>query len=185
MRSSIVLVLLCVGCVQQDLAGRPLAPGPNHMLAPEDLSNRASPREGSDYAGPPQFQPQEAAEGIDYSGPPLAQPTPPALSAMAQLNIFPPQVTSISAVRQVTVAFELVGAGFPNVASVEFVNPAGEPYERQEVAIEGSAFVARRLEFVLPVAATAIDTGRMSGVWTARLMIDGRSMRDQTFELTP
>jgi hypothetical protein len=183
MRRLVGVALVLAGCVQ-DQGTKPLEaasaaslefvdPSATPVLAPQNL---------------PQLRlGQQAAVGVerfDLSSPVLDRPVPPALSAIPDLEVFPPAASSVSAVRQIVVAFELVGAGAPSSASVEFINPSGAPYERQELSIEGSAFQTHRLEFVLPVAATAIDTSGMSGKWAARLAVDGQPVSIQTFELT-
>ncbi len=164
---SAVVVLSLAGCVQQESAGKILDPGGNVVLPPDNLQN-------------PSLEP---ASLIGLATP-VEQPVPP-LRATSRITVVPALETSIPRVRQVTVAFEVFGAGAPSTAALEFVNPAGAPYDRQEVALEGSAFEPHPLEFVLPVAATAVDTGKMIGTWTARLLIDGKSVQNHNFELTP
>ena len=132
MRSWLPVMVVVAGCAQQDPAGR-LDPGGPVVLAPESLKKAP---------------PLDAVDALAYAAPVEPQ-RPPPLSATSQLNTVPPLATSITQVRQLTVAFELQGAGAPSVAAVEFLNPSGAPYERQEAPISGSAFASHHLEFVI------------------------------------
>ena len=184
---SAVVVLSLAGCVQQESAGKILDPGGNVVLPPDNLQNpsfeAASPLYPSLEAASLQYPSREPSPLIGLATS-VEQPVPP-LRATSRITAVPALETSIPRVRQVTVGFEVFGAGAPSTAALEFVNPAGAPYDRQEVALVGSAFEPHLLEFVLPVAATAVDTGKMIGTWTARLLIDGKSVHNHNFELTP
>jgi hypothetical protein len=45
-------------------------------------------------------------------------------------------------------------------------------------------FEAQRLEFMVPVAGTSIDTGHLAGSWTAMLYLNGSEAASSGFELT-
>ncbi len=162
------LLLLLIGCVQEP-AEKLRAPTQPVVL----------PADGLQQAPP--FEPVYAIELVS----PGAQSQRPPLSAASHVEMMPAAATSVRAVRQVTIGFDVVGAGDSSIAAVEFVNAAGFNYARQELTIGGSPFDTHHLQFILPVAATAIDTQAMTGTWTARLLIDATPTRDQPFELTP
>jgi hypothetical protein len=159
-------VVALAGCLQSP--AKTLDPGTIEVLPPDNLQ-------------------KGTAETLDPAKfvAPAEQPRPPPLSVTSAVSLTPPEAVRIGQLRQLTVTFEVIGAGEASVAALEFVAPGGIPYDRQETPLTGSAFDSHHLEFVLPVAATAIDTAKMGGTWTAALSIDGRQARDQIFELTP
>jgi hypothetical protein len=93
-------------------------------------------------------------------------------------------LNAVSQVRQVVVSFEVSDAHGPGMAAAEFVAPSGAPYHRDEAAIGLVPGQVDQLSFELPVAATAIDTNKLTGRWTVRLLVDGKALATQDFELT-
>jgi hypothetical protein len=159
------VALALTGCLQSP--AKNFEPGTTEVLPPDALQNGAN------------------AQVVDPSVSVAAAAESPALKVTSAISRTPPEAVTISQLRQLTVSFEVSGAGAPSVAALEFMGPGGIPYDRKEAPLSGSAFETHHLEFVLPVAATTIDTARMGGTWTAALSIDGRPARDQIFELTP
>ena len=105
------------------------------------------------------------------------------LAATVGVTLAPAGATTLSEVRQITVTFDVSNALAPNVAAVEFVDPNGLPYHRDEAPIGVAPPAVDHLSFELPVAATAIDFNKMSGVWAVRLLIDSQAVASQNFEL--
>lgn len=108
---------------------------------------------------------------------------PPALSISSTVSMEPAGRTRLSEVRFVTVAFTLRGSGAGEV-TVVFFAPGGTAYEQREAKLKATPFEAQRLEFIVPVAGTSIDTGHMAGTWTAMLYLNGSEAASSGFELT-
>lgn len=183
---ALAVILLLGGCVQTPAAQLELNEKRVEVLPPEQLvqapravpgTSLATGELGALVPGP------QAAHGEPWVAELGALAPPPKLAATSASTFSPMLVTSISAVRLVTVTFELIGA--EGAVAHEFVGPSGAPYAREELELQGSAFDAHHLELVLPVAGTAIDTARLSGTWTARLLVNGAVLQSHSFELTP
>jgi len=189
-RWSSALALLLAACAQPPARQLQITPAPLEVVPAVELQKPPLSTIGEELA------PAAPAGPVDQKAPlgtidevfdpraPVALTRPP-LSATAVLTVFPTGAGSLSQVLQVSVGFDVLGAGAPNVAAVEFVDPNGAPYHREEAAVTGSPFQAHHLEFVLPVAATAIDTNKLSGAWSARLLVDGQLVATHGFTLTP
>lgn len=164
--SGLTLVVLA-GCAQQ--APAPLAQEPNARVevTPPELLQRA---------------PDPVVEVGLLPGASL--PVKP-LAATGAVSVTPSGTSSVSQVRQITARFDLEGANVPGVAAVEFVPPSGMPYHRMEAAVGVAPPELDRLTFELPVAGTAIDQNKLTGTWSVRLLVGGRQLAAQNFELTP
>jgi hypothetical protein len=154
-------LLLLSGCVQNE-PGTLAPPGRIEVSAPESLQRP-----------------------VDVSGwEPLATTVPRRPTTVTgSLVVLPAGATQVTQVRQITVHFDVADALLPGPAAVEFLDPNGTPYQRDEAAITATVPV-ERLSFELLVAGTAIDANKLTGVWTARLMLEGKTLATQTFELT-
>jgi hypothetical protein len=106
--------------------------------------------------------------------------------------IFAPSVAAdpagaikLADVGAITVHVVVKNAGGPHEVSVEFVAPGEINYQRKAVTIDGPVDQEKIVDFELPVAGTMITQQKLSGVWSARLFLDGAPMSTPTFELTP
>jgi hypothetical protein len=161
------LALCGAGCTQQDPAALITgAPGSIELSAPEPLQKEPVSAVGLGWPAPGQMVPR--------------RPT----TATASLTLVPPGLNAVSQVRQVVVTFEVKDAQGAGQAAAEFVAPSGAPYHRDEAAIGLVPGQVDQLSFELPVAATAIDTNKLTGRWTVRLLVDGKALATQDFELT-
>jgi hypothetical protein len=106
------------------------------------------------------------------------------IKATGTLAVSPVGAMNISEVLSVTVDFDIENALIPNFAAIEFVAPGEVTYRHVESAIGVSAPNADHITFTLPVAATLIDTQKLTGVWDVRLLVDGAVLSTQNFELT-
>jgi hypothetical protein len=107
------------------------------------------------------------------------------VTATGTVTMTPSGLNSVSEVRQITVSFDIENALPPSSAAVEFIDPNGLPYQRDEVAIGTSSPQADHISFDLPVAATSIDAHKLTGTWTVRLLVGGEHVLTQNFGLTP
>lgn len=161
------LALVLAGCAQQ--APAPLAADPSGRveLAPPEIAARVP----------------APALGVGM-GAGAVTPVKP-LTATGAVSLSPAGTSRLSEVREVVVRFEVGGANVPGVAAVEFVPPGGMPFHRAEAPIGTAPPELDRLIFELPVAGTAIDDHKLSGAWSVRLLVNGRQLAAQNFELTP
>ena len=110
---------------------------------------------------------------------------PPPLTALTTVSYEPPSARSIGEVLAVTVRVEVRGSQGTHEVIANFDAPGSMPYERRAKVIEGSAFDAHVVEFVLPVAGTMIAQAGLQGTWSVPLYHDGEKLGAPTFELTP
>ncbi|MCY1023143.1 hypothetical protein [Pyxidicoccus sp. MSG2] len=91
----------------------------------------------------------------------------------------------LSSVPQVDVDLTVNGVRGRGTVEVEFVSPAGHPYERRSSVVEAQPDVARTVRFSLPVAGTTVATTGMSGTWQVRFFLDGEPLTSAAFTLEP
>jgi hypothetical protein len=133
---------------------------------------------------------------LDQSGPGAEQattevpvqtllPMPPPLSATSHAVMNPGYSNRLVDLKFATIYFNVIGAGEPSQASVEFVAPNGLKYELRTQALVGTAFDRQKLEFRLPIVGTVIQLSRLHGPWKADLRVDGKLVATQGFEIAP
>jgi hypothetical protein len=88
-------------------------------------------------------------------------------------------------VPQVDVDLTVGGVRGKGTVEVEFVSPAGLPYERRSSVVEAPPDMPRTVRFSLPVAGTSVATTGMSGTWQVRFFLDGESLTTAAFTLEP
>lgn len=109
----------------------------------------------------------------------------PSLSATVDHALIPMNVRTVSAVREVVLELKVEGAGTEAELTMELMQPSGSAYEVRSARIGGDAFAKYQVQFVLPVAGTAIDRVNLAGVWTANFLLDGQPLSSTDFELRP
>lgn len=111
---------------------------------------------------------------------PLAPP-PPSCAIVVERD--PPTAQTASTVRLVTFRLTVRGEEAGNRVLVEFVTPSGIVYEQRSAALTGTRFDVQQRVFELPVAGTVIDTGSLTGRWTARCSVESRPLGTADFDL--
>ncbi len=91
----------------------------------------------------------------------------------------------LASVSQVDVDLTVGGVRGKGTVEVEFVSPAGHPYERRSSVVEAPPDVQRTVRFSLPVAGTTVATTGMSGTWQVRFFLDGAPLTTAAFTLEP
>jgi hypothetical protein len=91
----------------------------------------------------------------------------------------------LASVSQVDVDLTVGGVRGRGTVEVEFISPAGHPYERRSQGVEASPLEQRTLRFSLPVAGTTVATSGMSGTWQVRFFLDGAPLTTAAFTLEP
>jgi hypothetical protein len=105
------------------------------------------------------------------------------IKVVGGLSFEPSNATTVSDVREITVTFDVDNAASAQTAAAEFVAPSGLPYQRNETQVGVAPPSTDHLSFTLPVAATAIDSNKLSGTWAVNLVINGATVATQNFEL--
>lgn len=146
---------------------------------------------GCDDHAVPETLPPDAVTGAPAPAPPNAssgipEPTraPPPQLAFSVVSE-PTDATNLREVRDLVVYVHVSGTWASNDIGVEFISPSGNVYERQARSIEDSLQSEQVLAFRLPVAGTFITANAMSGIWQARVWMNGLERAAQPFELKP
>ena len=121
--------------------------------------------------------------------PPAAEvapaPMPIPVTGSAVVRGLEAGLRGLSSVPQVDVDLTLNGVRGRGTVEVEFVSPAGHPYERRSSVIVAKPEVPRTVRFSLPVAGTTVATSGMSGTWQVRFFLDGLPLTTAAFTLEP
>jgi hypothetical protein len=171
MKRCAVLTLLCLtACAQQSATSLEQQSAGGVEVMPADSLQAQGPTR---LQRPP-FELQREA------------PTVPAvpIKATSTVTRSPAGANTVTDVREIQVSFDVSNATYRTTAAAEFVGPSGQPYQRLEAAIGVAPPADDHLTFELPVAGTIIDTNKLSGVWSVRLLVDGQTIATQSFELT-
>ncbi|MFY1830329.1 hypothetical protein ACN47A_30725 [Myxococcus fulvus] len=115
--------------------------------------------------------------------PVVGEPMPAPLTGHAE--VVETGSRGLSDVSQVDVDLTLTGVRGKGTVEVEFVSPAGHPYERRTTVVVAKPEVTRTLRFSLPVAGTTVATSAMSGTWQVRFLFDGAPLTTAAFTLEP
>jgi hypothetical protein len=165
-------VLVLAGCTE---GAAPLAPG--RYVAPQETP-AVEPVSPTDVLGEP------GGTARPPPAPVPEEPEPP-LSGSAAVGGLEEGRRGLSSVSQVDVDLTVEGVRGKGTVEVEFISPAGHPYERRSTVVEAPPRERRTLRFSLPVAATAIATTGMSGTWKVRFFLDGTPLTTAAFTLEP
>jgi hypothetical protein len=109
----------------------------------------------------------------------------PELRADTDLALLPKGTRTVSSVREVLLQIAVEGAAVDQELTLELLQPGGAAYEVRSARVGGDASATYRVQFVLPVAATAIDRANLTGTWTANFLLAGHPLSTTTFELLP
>lgn len=153
-------------------------------LAPVDRGNTGEqptePLPATDVLGngPETARPPPAAE---------VEPAPVVIPVTGSAAVIGLQdgARGLSSVSQVDVDLTVGGVRGKGTVDVEFVSPAGHPYERRSSVVEAPPDVTRTVRFSLPVAGTTVATTGMSGTWQVRFFLDGQPLTTAAFTLDP
>jgi hypothetical protein len=153
----------------------PLAPG--RQVPTEEQPPGSLP--ATDVLGdvPDEARPPPEAEGVPE--PVVVIPVTGSASVVGLEN------RGLASVSQVDVDLTVSGLRRKGAVEVEFVSPAGHPYERRSSVMEASPDVPRTVRFSLPVAGTTVATTGMSGTWQVRFFLDGEPLTTAAFTLEP
>lgn len=116
---------------------------------------------------------------------PLPEPPRPLLATVAVDAQESGASRRIGELRQLVVVADLEGVTVATEVSLEFITPDGTPFEVQRAEAMAAPDDLQRFSFSLPVAGTLIDASALTGRWTARLLVAGVPLAEQTFELEP
>lgn len=133
---------------------------------------------------PEALAPEEPAPVTALARPTSVSPPPP-LTLTAKSKLDPADTTSTSDVRSVFLEVDIDGAAAQSELAMELLTPRGSAYHRQVETLTGSAYDKQQVTFDVPVAGTMIDSSRLHGQWTARILVNGELVATETFELTP
>jgi hypothetical protein len=106
------------------------------------------------------------------------------VSASSSVSTFPPDVTAAGDLREVHVQLDVLGTP-PAEASVQFMSPSGQLFDRQSTRLTGTVHDKQSAQFTLPVMGTLIDSSAIVGTWRAHLFIDDAEVSAVSFEVTP
>ena len=106
------------------------------------------------------------------------------LSATLEPRFEPEDARTVSEVASCYIlTAHVLGADGPRAVTLEVSSPSGDLYQQQVETLFGAARDDQTVAFALPVAGTYVDSGGLSGVWTARLSVGGQALATRTFEL--
>jgi hypothetical protein len=171
-------VLLLAGCTE---GVAPHAPG-RYVAPPE--TPVVEPVSPTDVLGEPGASARPPPAPVPDTQP-LPEPEPPPLSGSAAVVGLEEGRRGLSTVSQVDVDLTVEGVRGRGTVDVEFISPAGHPYERRSTVVEAPPQERRTLRFSLPVAATTVSTTGMSGTWQVRFFLDGAPLTTAAFTLEP
>ncbi|MCP3099373.1 hypothetical protein LZ198_10880 [Myxococcus sp. K15C18031901] len=171
--SGFAAVLLLGACTEQGVAPRPGGWTDTPVETPVGPVAPTDPVDESESAQPP------AAEIPVEGEPPAVVPLSGSAEVAAQGT-----GSGVSDVEQVDVDLTVRGVHDKGTVEVEFISPAGHPYERRSAVIQAVApDVAKTVRFSLPVAGTTVATSAMSGTWQVRFFFDGAPLTTASFTL--
>lgn len=171
-------VLLLAGCTE---GAAPLAPG--RYVAPSETETPAvEPVSPTGVLGEPTGSARPPPAPVPDAEP---EAEPPPLSGSAAVVGLEEGRRGLSSVSQVDVDLTVEGVRGKGTVEVEFISPAGHPYERRSTVVEAPPQERRTLRFSMPVAATTVATTGMSGTWKVRFFLDGTPLTTAAFTLEP
>jgi hypothetical protein len=139
-------------------------------------------------SGPVQLAPADPTPSgpatISPSGPVNAAPQPP-LTASAEVAMIPAGTTRLAQVSAVHLVLAVDGLSGVARITLELTSPSGRHFQRLSTTVLDDGQRPRLVAFDVPVAGTAIESGMMSGQWTARFSIGAKPLAVQTFALDP
>ncbi len=148
-------------------------------LPPEASSTTPSSSGAPDLDGRPGPSPATPV----LPGPTNAVPSFAVLQSCAQP--WPVGESSVGRVISMKLCLETIGAPAGAQVSLEIRAPKAFVYQRRDFILNAGPASPQRIDFLLPVAGTLIDSGGLAGRWNATFFMDGLAIAEEQFELSP